>query len=261
VTIVDVQFSPAHCEWAELRDACLAADAGPFVALWVYDHLAGRTLAGGRTNLECFALLGALAELTQRIELGTLVANVWNRQVGTLVTAAASVAIMSGRQFHLGIGAGTSPRSKFAREQLVVAAHIEDSLDARHRRVEEVLDLTARMWSPDRGDEFAGFPLPSPPPSRIVGVNSVSLSEIAGRAADGVNVPWHQPWRDECLAAASAEAARLGRPLVRTVWTYFDEALIDPDHPERVLMRDAHIDRLILAELGRPPSAARLTRS
>ena len=64
MTIVDVQFSPAHCEWAELRDACLAADAGPFGALWVYDHLAGRTLAGGHTNLECFSLLGALAELT-----------------------------------------------------------------------------------------------------------------------------------------------------------------------------------------------------
>ena len=58
MTIVDVQFSPAHCEWAELRDACLAADAGPFGALWVYDHLAGRTLAGGHTNLECFSLLG-----------------------------------------------------------------------------------------------------------------------------------------------------------------------------------------------------------
>jgi alkanesulfonate monooxygenase SsuD/methylene tetrahydromethanopterin reductase-like flavin-dependent oxidoreductase (luciferase family) len=259
VTIVDVQFSPAHCEWAELRDACLAADAGPFGALWVYDHLAGTTLSGGHTNLECFALLGALAELTERIELGSLVANVWNRQVGTMVTAAASVALIARRQFHLGIGAGTSPRSKFAREQLAVAAHIADPLEERHRRVEEVLDVTQRMWSPDRDEAFAGFPLPSPTPTRIVGANSVHLSVIAGRGADGINVPWHQPWRDECLAAASAEAARLGRPFVRTVWTYFDEALIDPDHPERARMRDLGIDRLVLAELGRPPSATQLT--
>ena len=259
MTIVDVQFSPAHCEWAELRDACLAADAGPFGALWVYDHLSGRTLAGGSTNLECFSLLGALAELTKQIELGTLVANVWNRQVGTLVTAAASVAIMSGRQFHLGIGAGASPRSKFAHEQMVVAAEMADSLDERHRRVEAVLELTERMWSPDRDEAFAGFPLPSPTPTRIVGVNSVHLSEIAGRRADGINVPWHQPWRDECLAAGSAEAARLGRPFQRTVWTYFDAALIDPEHPERARMREQSIDRLILAELGRPPSAAQLT--
>ena len=67
MTIVDVQFSPAHCEWAELRDACLAADAGPFGALWVYDHLAGRTLAGGHTNLECFSLLGALASVSNHL--------------------------------------------------------------------------------------------------------------------------------------------------------------------------------------------------
>jgi hypothetical protein len=72
-------------------------------------------------------------------------------------------------------------------------------------------------------------------------------------------VPWHQPWRDECLAAASGQAARLGRALVRTVWTYFDVALMDPGHPERVRMHDAGIDRLILAELGRPPSADQLT--
>ena len=121
-----------------------------------------------------------------------------------------------------------------------------------------MLDLSERMWAPNRDESFAGFPLPSPVPSRIVGVNSASLSELAGRRADGVNVPWHQPWRDECLAAASAEAARLGRSFVRTVWTYFDVALLDAEHPERVTMREAGIDRLILAELGRPPSAAQL---
>ena len=122
-----------------------------------------------------------------------------------------------------------------------------------------MLDLCDRIWAPDRDEMFAGFPLPSPPPVRIVGVNSASLSELAGRRAGGVNVPWHQPWRDECLAAASAQADRLGRPFVRTVWTYFDVSLIDPDHPERLRMREAGIDRLILAELGRPPSAAQLT--
>ena len=45
----------------------------------------------GDRMLECFTLLGALAATTSTIELGVLVANVWNRQVGTLVSAAASV--------------------------------------------------------------------------------------------------------------------------------------------------------------------------
>ena len=95
MTIVDIQLSPTRCEWAELREASLAVEEMGFGALWVFDHLAGVAL-GGDTMLECFTLLGALAEATSSIELGTLVANVWNRQAGTLVSAAASVALISG---------------------------------------------------------------------------------------------------------------------------------------------------------------------
>jgi alkanesulfonate monooxygenase SsuD/methylene tetrahydromethanopterin reductase-like flavin-dependent oxidoreductase (luciferase family) len=251
VTIVDVQFSPAKCGWAELRDASLAAEQAGFGALWVYDHLAGAAL-GGHTMIECFTLLGALAEATTRIELGALVTNVWNRQVGTLVAAAASVAILSGRQFHFGLGAGASPRSRFAEEQRAVGSELADEIEQRHARVEAVLDLAERQWSPDRAPEFATFPLPSPVPTTILGVNSVRLSVISGRRADGVNVPWHNPRRDEFLDAASAVAAELDRPFVRTVWTHFDAALCDPGHPQRVAMAEARIDRLVLAVLGTP---------
>jgi alkanesulfonate monooxygenase SsuD/methylene tetrahydromethanopterin reductase-like flavin-dependent oxidoreductase (luciferase family) len=209
--------------------------------------------------LECFTLLGALAAITRRIELGTMVANVFNREPGPLVAAAASTARISGRQIHLGLGAGTSPTSQWAFEQRVSGGRLVESLHERHRRVEDVLDLTDRMWAADRDAMYATFPLPSPAPTRILGVNSTRLSEIAGRRADGVNVAWHSARRDACLAAASAEAERLGRPLLRTVWTYFDEALFDPAHPERIAMREADIDRLILAELGRPPDLRRLT--
>ncbi len=53
-------------------------------------------------------------------------------------------------------------------------------------------------------------------------------------------------------SVASAEAANAGRAFIRTVWTHFDEALLDPEHPQRVAMRVAAIDRLVLAVLGRP---------
>jgi alkanesulfonate monooxygenase SsuD/methylene tetrahydromethanopterin reductase-like flavin-dependent oxidoreductase (luciferase family) len=255
VTVVDVQLSPAHNDWAALREDAQAAEALGFGAIWVYDHLAGLSLDGDRM-LECFTLLGALTELTSSIELGALVANVWNRQVGTLVSAAASVAIMSGRRFHLGLGAGASPTSKWSTEQLAVAAELAASIEERHARVEAVLDLAERQWRPDRDPIFATFPLPSPAPSIILGVNSVRLGEIAGRRADGVNVPWRHPRRDELLAAASTEAASTGRPFVLTVWTRYAEELLDPEHPQRVAMEAAGIDRLILSVLG----GARLSR-
>lgn len=251
MTIVDVQLSPTRCSWPELRDASLEAEAMGFGALWVFDHLAGVAL-GGDTMLECFTLLGALSEATSTIELGTLVANVWNRGVGTLVNAASSVALVSGRQFHLGLGAGTSPRSAWAAEQHAVGAVLADSIDERHARVEEVLALADRLWRPDRTADDATFPLPSPVPTCVLGVNSVRLSRIAGRRADGINVPWHHARRDEFFAAADGAAADAGRTVSRSVWTYYDADLLDPEHPVRVEMDAARIDRVVLVELDRP---------
>ncbi len=249
MTTVDIQFSPAETEWPALRDAAQAADEGPFGAIWVFDHLAGTAL-GGSTMIESFTLLGALATVTQRVELGTMVANVWNRQVGTLLSAAGSVARVAGRQFHLGIGAGASPTSRWAIEQHAVGAHVEASLRERHDRVRQVLELSARMWHSDPAPELATFPAPTPPPTRIVGVNSVALSRLAGECADGINLPWRHPRRDEFLAAVNAVVG--DRPFVRTVYAVYDDALLDPDHRDRRLMRERDIDRVVLAQFGRP---------
>lgn len=250
MTVVDLQFSPAHFDWPQLRDLALGAEQRGFGAVWVFDHLAGVAL-DGTTMIECWTLLGALAEATSTIELGTLVANVWNRQAGTVVTAAASVAALSGRRFHFGIGAGASPTSRWATEQLAVGAEIEPDLAARHARVEEVLALCEAEWADDRDDRFASFPLPRPRPTRLVGTNSERLARIAGRAADGVNVAWRHPHRDRILAAADETAG--DRPFLRTVYTTFDRGLLDPEHPERVAMRERRIDRLVLSVFGDRP--------
>jgi len=244
MTVVDIQFSPANADWATLRQATVAAEQRGYGAVFVFDHLAGVSL-GGSMMLECFTLLGALAEVTSQVELGTMVANVWNRQVGTLVSAAASVALMSGRQFHLGIGAGTSPTSEWAAEQHAVDAHLEPSLEQRHARVEAVLELTGRQWNVDRDERFATFPLPAPPPTRIVGVNSERLSSLAGRSADGVNVPWHHPRRDQFIAAANETAG--DRPFLRTAYSTYHRDLLDPGHHDRLDMTARRVDRLVLA--------------
>lgn len=244
VTVVDIQLSPACTDWATLRAAAIEAEQRGFGAVHVFDHLAGLPLEGG-TMLECFSLLGALCEVTEHIELGTMVANVWNRQAGTLVSAAASIALISGRRFQLGIGAGASPTSTWAEEQRLVGAHVEPDLAARHARVEHVLDLVDEQWRDDRDARLASFPLPHPRPITIVGVNSVRLSRLAARRADGINVPWRNPRRDEFLAAADAVAA--DRPFLRTAYTAYAPELLDPDHPERRAMTDRRIDRLVLA--------------
>jgi alkanesulfonate monooxygenase SsuD/methylene tetrahydromethanopterin reductase-like flavin-dependent oxidoreductase (luciferase family) len=248
--IIDLQVSPAILDWPEIRELAMRAESAGFGAFHVFDHLAGLPL-GGTTMIECFSLLGALAQVTERIELGTMVANVWNRQVGTLVTAAASIGHLSGRRFHLGIGAGASPTSRWATEQHAVGAHLEPDVDARHRRVRDVIDLAAATWTPDRNEHLATFPLPSPKPLIIVGVNSTALSRLAGERADGINVQWNRPRLDAHLAAANAAAG--DRPFLRTAYHVYDHGLFDPSHPTRVGMAERRIERLVLAAFGSPP--------
>jgi alkanesulfonate monooxygenase SsuD/methylene tetrahydromethanopterin reductase-like flavin-dependent oxidoreductase (luciferase family) len=251
VVVIDVQFSPANNEWPVLRDATLAAETAGFGVAWVYDHLAGRSLGGSR-NLEAFTLLGALAATTSSIGLGTMVANVASRQPGVLAVAIASVAAIAERRVFLGVGAGTSPTGRWAAEMHTVRHPVEPSVARRHQAVEHLLDVVAEMWSVDRGANWETFPLPRPRPPVIVGVSSVALAQLAGRRADGINVAWSHPRRDELLAAARDAHALSGRDgdFTLTTWTRWDDALLDAEHPARRTMADLGIGRLLLAELG-----------
>jgi len=248
--IVDVQFSPGTNDWPRLLDATLAAEAAGFGAAWVFDHLAGASL-GGDTMFEATTLLGALAAATLSIGLGTMVANVANREPGVLLVAIASAQAIAGRPLLFGIGAGTSPASPFSAEQRAVGTAIAPLLAERHARVERTLDLIDAMWAPDRSPAMATFPLPDPRPPVLVGVNSVALATIAGRRADGINVRWSDPRRDELLGAADrARGAAPGRPWIRTVWAPWSAALLDPGDDERLGMARADVHRLVLVELG-----------
>lgn len=250
-TIVDVQFNAGNAEWPVLLEATLAAEEAGFGAVWVFDHLAGTSLQG-HGMLECFTWLGALAATTTRIELGSLVTNVWNREPGTLAVAAASVEHVARRQVYLGIGAGTSPTSRFAAEQHAVGHTVRPTIEERHARVVATLDLLEAMWSDDRQEHFETFLLPERRPRTIVGVNSVRLAEIAGRHADGINVWWEHTRRDELLEVAAAARPAERAPLLTTAYAIWDDALVDADHPERRAMAEAGIDRLVLAEFERP---------
>ena len=264
-TILDVQLNQAVLSWPELRDRAEAADAAGYGALWVFDHLAGDCF-GGPSMLEAFSLLGALATATSAIELGVMVANVNNRSPATLAVSAATVQAIAGRRFHLGIGAGGPPDSPWSAEMRAVGQHVEPTLTGRHRLVEAAIDVIDVLWNPNRPPEMSTFPLPHPRPPVIVGVNGDRLAGIAGRRADGINVDWAHPRRDELFEIASAAAAAAGRPAVtRTTWLRWDHALLDPDHPERVAMVDQDVARAVLvvpaavtaSELGRLSAGSR----
>ncbi len=224
---IDIQFSPGANDWPALRDAVLRAEGEGYDTTWVFDHFDGAMLHGDRPMLECFTLLGALAEATSTIGLGTLVANVANRHPAVLAAAASSVQRISGGRLILGLGAGASPSSKWSSEHIARGIPLHADLADRHAVVVEQIRLIRA--------------LPEPMPI-IVGVNSVRLATISGQIADGVNVRMTNERAAELVTAARVAAD--GREFEVSGWTF--EEVDDV----RAQAEALDLDRLVITRIG-----------
>jgi F420-dependent oxidoreductase-like protein len=90
-----------------LRASAEAAEQAGFSSLWVMDHLMQLPPLGGpaASILEGYVTLGALAAVTTRVELGTLVTGVTYRNPALLAKQIATLDAISGGRIILGIGA------------------------------------------------------------------------------------------------------------------------------------------------------------
>jgi F420-dependent oxidoreductase-like protein len=90
-----------------LTEAAQAAEASGYSSLWVMDHLLQLPPLGGPPApiLEGYVTLGALAAVTAKAELGTLVTGVTYRNPALLAKQIATLDALSGGRAILGIGA------------------------------------------------------------------------------------------------------------------------------------------------------------
>lgn len=224
--LIDVQYSSAHNDWPQLRDAVLRAEADGCDTTWVFDHFDGAMLPDGdRDLLECFTLLGALAACTTTIGLGSLVANVANRHPAMMTAAASSVQRISAGRLRLGIGAGAAPTTPWAREHHERGIELLANIEDRHAAVIAQIELLRAIDA---------MPI-------IVGVNSVALAVIAGAHADGVNVRLSSAAAADHVAAARDAAG--DKPFEASGWAFVD------DEASRERAETLGLDRLILTDL------------
>ena len=244
---IDLQPSNSAWTWEQLRDGALAAEEAGFNAYWVWDHLSGSAM-GGSAMLECWSLLGALGAVTKTIGIGPMVANIQNRHSAVLANAAATVQCVSGGRLLLGLGCGGGPKSPYTAEHKTVGISLKATLTERHALLGETLDVLDALWDADRSPKYDGFPRPLPhAPKRIIGVNSEALAALAGRRADGVNVRANHEGAEFLLQTARSEAQARGcTDFATTVWAEFDEALLDPTHPNRNQWEHWGVNRLVL---------------
>ena len=254
---IDLQVNQGQCSWAQLVEIAHIAETNSYATLWVADHLSGEVM-NAPSMPECFTLLGALAAITSTINIGPLVANVGNRHPGVLANAAATVQNISGGRLVLGLGAGASPTSTFAAEQLALGITLPVTMSERHAKLEHTLDVLDEIWSPTRDQKFATFEMPCKLPPRILGVNSTALAKIAGMRTDGINIRASHPQRAEILRVAQDAAAMKGKTnFVVSVWDWFDEALLDPTSAVCKELASEGVNKIILLMRG-VPDAKRL---
>src|SRR3990170_1463025 len=186
-----------------------------FDSVWMSDHFfASLERYGGGTQrygtLEPVVTLGALAPLTDRVRLGTLVLSAGFRHPALLAKSATAIDRLSGGRFELGLGAGG------VGEEFEAFGMRFGSVAERFALLEETLGYLDALFGPEpasfEGERFAlreAFNHPPPaqeprPPILVGGKGGPRLLRLAARYADGWNASWR--WTPEAYADRAAAA-------------------------------------------------------
>jgi F420-dependent oxidoreductase-like protein len=102
-----IKTPPHHATWQQFLDTWVEADhIDVFESAWSWDHFYPLAPPYDGPNLEGWTMLAALAQATTRLRLGAMVNGMHHRHPAVTANMAATLDIISGGRFELGMGAG-----------------------------------------------------------------------------------------------------------------------------------------------------------
>jgi alkanesulfonate monooxygenase SsuD/methylene tetrahydromethanopterin reductase-like flavin-dependent oxidoreductase (luciferase family) len=103
---IGFKTSQTNVDWPTLKATWELGDSLPvFDSAWIFDHFVALGADGGGSH-EAFALIGALAAITRRVQLGHLVLGNTYRHPALVAKSGATLDHVSNGRFVLGLGAG-----------------------------------------------------------------------------------------------------------------------------------------------------------
>jgi F420-dependent oxidoreductase-like protein len=209
---------------SELARLARTADQAGVDTVWVADHLiqADPTAASDQSDmLEAYTSLGFIAAHTQRVRIGTMVSSVTLRPPALLVKAVTTLDVLTGGRAWLGIGAG------YHSDEAQAMGLPLPPVAERFERLEETLQIAARMWAGDNapfeGRHYRlarpiGSPAPAQrphPPVLIGGAGERRTLRLVARYGDACNlfdIPDGGRTVQHNLAVLARHCEDVGRP-------------------------------------------------
>lgn len=147
-----VKTPPQHGAWSDYLDIWKAADdIDLFTHAWNFDHFYPLVGDPRGTCLESWTMLSALAQATRRIRIGSMVNGMHYRHPAVTANAAATLDIISGGRFALGLGAGWMEAESKAYG--IELGTIRERMD----RFEEGTEVIVRLLSQETTDFHGTF--------------------------------------------------------------------------------------------------------